>query len=165
MEKFVNNILITTEFMPEDIEISIRRQREIFGGEFGFLDSSHPYAEKAIRQFAATWNKEKDFMLVAKDNGRFVGTITFMGDENNVGRLRFLILEPELRGRGIGKAIVNTALELAKDMGYNHVWLSTHSVLKTAINMYASLGFIKTSETSAEDVCPGAMEEVWEKDI
>lgn len=165
MEKVVNGVLLTTEFTPEDVETSIRRQREIFGGEFGFLDSSHPYAERAIRDFAANWNKEKDFMLVAKDNDRFVGTITFMGEENGVGRLRFLIVEPDMRGKGTGKAIMATALEWAKEMGYSHIWLSTHSVLDTARKMYAGMGFVKTGEESAEEVCPGAMEEVWEIDV
>ena len=165
MEKIINNVLLTTDFTAEDIEISIKRQREIFGGEFGFLDSAHPYAEKAIREFAENWNKEKDFMLVARHNGRFAGTITFMGEENGTGRLRFLILEPHLRGQGIGKAIVTTALEWAKAMGYNHIWLSTHSVLETARKMYRKLGFIKISEEPADEVVPNAMEEVWEINI
>lgn len=165
MEKIIDGVLFTTDFTQEDVETSIKRQREIFGGEFGFLDSSHRYAEKTIREFAKTWNKEKDFLLIAKKDGRFIGTITFMGEENNVGRLRFLILEPDMRGKGIGKAIVTTALEWAKSLGYSHIYLSTHSVLKTARGMYAKLGFVKTSEESAEEVCPGAMEEVWEIDI
>lgn len=165
MEKMVNGILLTTAFTSEDVETSIRRQREIFGGEFNFLDSSHPYAEKAQREFAATWQRSKDFMLVAKADDRFVGTITFMGGENGVGRLRFLMVEPDMRGKGLGKAIVTTALEWAKDMGYSHIWLSTHSVLDTARAMYAKLGFVKTSEEPADEVCIGAMEEVWEIDI
>ncbi|MBQ8603336.1 MAG: GNAT family N-acetyltransferase [Oscillospiraceae bacterium] len=165
MEKSVNGVLLTTEFTMEDVETSIRRQREIFGGEFGFLDSSHPYAEKAIREFVKTWQAEKDFMLVAKAGDRFVGTITFMGEENGVGRLRFLIVEPDMRGKGLGKAIVTTALEWAKDMGYSHIYLSTHSILNTARRMYSKLGFVKTGEESAEEVCPGAMEEVWEIDV
>lgn len=165
MEKTVNDILLTTDFTAEDIELSIKRQREIFGGEFGFLDSSHPYAEKAIREFAVNWDKQKDFMLIAKENSKFAGTITFMGEENGVGHLRFLILEPHLRGKGIGKAIVTTALEWAKEMGYNHIWLSTHSVLETARHMYTKLGFVKVSEEPADEVVPNAMEEVWEIDI
>ena len=165
MEQYYRDILLTTEFTPEDVETAIRRQREIFGQEFGFLDSSHPYAERAQRDFAANWREGKDFLLIARKDGKFAGTITLMGETDDVARLRFLIVENELRGMGLGKAIVTTALEWAKEMGYTHVWLTTHSVLTTALKMYQSLGFVKTAEESAEEVCPGATEITYEIDL
>ena len=60
---------------------------------------------------------------------------------------------------------MTTALDWAKQMGYSHVWLTTHSVLTTAIKMYQSLGFVKTAEESAEEVCPGATEITYEIDL
>lgn len=165
MEKMYQDVLLTTEFTPEDIESSIRQQREIFGGEFGFLDSSHAYPEKIIRNFAETWNPENDFMLAAKKDGRLVGTITFMGEERPSGRLRFLIVAPDCRGIGLGKEIVQTALDWAKELGYTHIWLTTHNILTTARAMYVSMGFRKTDECPADEVKPGIREETYVIDL
>jgi hypothetical protein len=38
-------------------------------------------------------------------------------------------------------------------------------VLNAARTMYRSLGFIITKETPEEEVAPGVIEEIWEKDI
>lgn len=165
MEKLVNDILLTTEFTDEDIEYSVKRHGEIFNSEFGFSKESHGPVAGMIREFGATWNPEKDFMLVARKNGNFIGTITFMGGENGNGRLRFLFVEPSERGFGTGKLIVTTALQWAKDWGYTHLHLSTFDVLKTARAMYTKLGFVKTSEEPADYVVPGIVEEIWEIDI
>ncbi|MCR5373505.1 MAG: GNAT family N-acetyltransferase [Solobacterium sp.] len=165
MEKIYKGILLTTDFTEEDIETSIRKQREIFGGEFGFLDSSHAYPAMVIREFAKTWRPEKDFMLAAKKDNELVGTITLMGEDDRVARLRFLIVDPAYRGIGLGKEIVLTALEWAKEMGYTHVYLTTHSILETARAMYTSMGFRKTGEGPADEVKPGILEETYEIDL
>ena len=92
MEKIVNDILLTTTFTQEDIEYSKKRHVEIFGSEYGFSQFFNKYATAAIDAFPKTYNEEKDFMLIAKVDGKFGGTITFMGEENGVGRLRFFFL-------------------------------------------------------------------------
>lgn len=166
MEKHLENgIVFTDRFTQRDIETSLERQKDIFGGEFGFLDSAHDFARQAVREFCRAFRRDRDFMLVAKKDGKFIGTITLMGEEDGRARLRFLILEPDMRGVGLGKKILSTAMEWAKDMGYTHIWLTTHSVLERAVNMYKSMGFEKTGEVPADDVCPGATEITFERDI
>ena len=94
MEKMVNDVLLTTTFTQEDIEYSKKRHVEIFGSEYGFSEFFNKYATAAIDAFPKTYNPEKDFMLIAKVEDKFAGTITFMGEENGVGRLRFFFVEP-----------------------------------------------------------------------
>ena len=90
---------------------------------------------------------------------------TFMGEENGIGRLRFFFVEPFTRGKGVGRLVFTTAMSMAKDMGYNHLYFSTYNVLNAARTMYRSLGFVITKETPEEEVAPGVIEEIWEKDI
>ena len=58
-----------------------------------------------------------------------------------------------------------TAMDMAKEMGYNHLYFSTYNVLNAARTMYRTLGFVITKETPEEEVAPGVIEEIWEKDI
>ena len=165
MEKIINNILLTTDFTQEDIEYSKKRHMEIFGSEYGFSEFFNKHATGAIDDFPKNYNPEKDFMLIAKVDGKFAGTITYIGEENGIGRLRFFFVEPFTRGKGVGRLIFTTAMSMAKDMGCNHIYFSTYNVLKPARNMYRSLGFVITKETPEDIVAPGVVEEIWEKDI
>ena len=60
---------------------------------------------------------------------------------------------------------IKQVVDMAKEMGYNHLYFSTYNVLNAARTMYRSLGFIITKETPEEEVAPGVIEEIWEKDI
>ena len=165
MNKVINGILITDKFTKEDIEYSVRRPGEIFNQEYGFSqESGRPVAQR-IRDFGANCNPEKEFMLVAKQNDSFVGTVTFMGEDNHIGRLRYVFVDPHIRGCGVGSALIETARSMAKNMGYNHLYLSTFDVLTSARRMYSRLGFVKTGQEPADYVMPGLIEEIWEKDI
>lgn len=59
---------------------------------------------------------------------------------------------PFTRGRGVGKLIFTTAMKKAKEMGYNHLYFSTYSVLKVARTMYRELGFTVTDSYDDEEV-------------
>ncbi|MBR5520514.1 MAG: GNAT family N-acetyltransferase [Oscillospiraceae bacterium] len=165
MEKIVNDILLTTEFTQEDIEYSKRRHVEIFDGEYGFSEFFNKYALAAIDDFAKTYNPEKDFMLTARLDGKFGGTVTLIGEENGMGRLRFFFVEPFTRGKGVGRLLFTTAMSMAKDMGCNHLYFSTYNVLESARNLYRDLGYVVTKETPEDEVLPGAIEEIWEIDL
>lgn len=165
MEKLINNVLLTTEFTDEDIQYSIKRHKEIFDSEFGFSEMFNKYVEKSITDFAHDFDSKKDFMLVAKVDGRFAGTITLIGEEDGKGRLRYFFVEPFTRGHGVGKLVFTTAMSMAKDMGYSHLYFSTYNVLKVARTMYRQLGFEITQTIPDEDVASGVIEEFWAKDI
>lgn len=167
MEIKVNDIILTTDFTRADVDYSIKRHTKIFSEEFGFTDAFNEMVKKIISDFPAEYNAEKDFMLVARTaDGRFAGTITLLGEENGVGRLRYFFVEPFTRGKGVGKLIFTTAMSLAKDMGYKHLWFTTYNKLVVARTMYRQLGFEVTKEMPAEDEAGvGGIEEIWEKDI
>ena len=106
MEKMVNDVLLTTVFTQEDIEYSKKRHVEIFDSEYNFSEFFNKYATQAIDNFPKTYNLEKDFMLIAKVDGKFGGTITLIGEEDGNARLRFFFVEPFTRGKGVGKLIL-----------------------------------------------------------
>ena len=52
-----------------------------------------------------------------------------------------LYLSPEVRGKGIGKALMERCLHAAKKAGYKKVYLETMPELIAAIPMYEQFGF------------------------
>lgn len=52
-----------------------------------------------------------------------------------------LYVKPDHRGRGIGKAILTAAMDLAREKGADYMDLGTSQDDKTAMRLYESLGF------------------------
>ena len=52
-----------------------------------------------------------------------------------------LYLSPEVRGKGIGKALMERCIDAAKKAGYKKVYLETMPELIAAIQMYEQFGF------------------------
>ncbi len=87
---------------------------------------------------------EKRFYLVAADEeNRAVGGIglaNFPGFRN-CAELQKLYLSEFLRGQGTGYLLVKMIEEKAAAMGYEQMYIETHSNLETAIQLYKVRGF------------------------
>ena len=65
-------------------------------------------------------------------------------------QLRWLLLEPEIRGRGIGKWLVEEALDFSRISGYESIFLWTVETLYIAANLYRSVGFVQRERLTHE---------------
>ena len=70
-----------------------------------------------------------------------VGTFGLFSINKDVCELRKMYLLKQLRGKGLGKFILNTAINIAKEHHYKKITLETISQLKEAISLYKQYGF------------------------
>lgn len=161
----IEGITLTTDFTQRDIDYSIKRHIEIFDSEYGFSREFNNNVTKLIKSFGENYNPDKEFMLIAKENGKFAGTITVLCQEEGKARLRYFFVEPFTRGKGVGRLLFTTAMNMAKEKGCTHAYFSTYNVLKPARTMYRHLGFEITHTQPDDDVAAGVVEEIWEKDL
>ena len=63
--------------------------------------------------------------------------------------LKKLYLVPDVRGRGLGRALVERVIARAREEGYVAVVLETANVLQSAIALYTRLGFRPVSGNDA----------------
>ena len=57
------------------------------------------------------------------------------------GRIHMLGVDPDYRGKGLGKQVLLAGLSLLKSRGLGHVDLTVDSENKAALALYESLGF------------------------
>ena len=78
---------------------------------------------------------------------QIVGTYTLVmfriPTGNNI-RIEDVIVDDNKRGRGIGKKMIQHAIDKAKSAGVKKIELTTHQWRVEANNLYQSLGFTKT---------------------
>lgn len=82
-------------------------------------------------------------LWVAELDGRVVGATGLVRAEERPGwgQLRWVILDPVARGRGLGRRILDLALAEARARGYEGVLLWTITGLDAAHHLYAEAGF------------------------
>jgi ribosomal protein S18 acetylase RimI-like enzyme len=96
---------------------------------------------------------DRTTVLVAVDpaNGRVLGSVTIeeedvIGDddselESGASHIRMLGVDPNARGRGVGRALMEASIDRARALGKRFVTLRTTERMKAAQGMYVSLGF------------------------
>ena len=81
------------------------------------------------------------FSVLTSPAGDVVGTVGLFPLGDNQCELRKMYLSSECRGKGLGKRLLQHALDRARELGFSRVILETVSVLWVAIALYESFGF------------------------
>jgi len=86
------------------------------------------------------------FLFVAKDGEKVVGTVTivvYQMPEFKKAMMEDLIVDAKYRGKGIGKLLMNAAIEQAKSEKVEFIFLTSRESREAANVLYQKLGFEK----------------------
>ena len=95
------------------------------------------------------------FVLEAKDSS-IIGAYGLYPIDKKTCELRKMYLHKEHRGKGLGKFLLDDALSKASKLGFERMILETASVLKEAIALYKSYGFIEYNPKHMSSRCDQA---------
>jgi ribosomal protein S18 acetylase RimI-like enzyme len=84
-------------------------------------------------------------LLLALEGDAVAGCVALRRIDDGICEMKRLYLRPAFRGKGTGRLLVTAVLEAARDCGYRLMRLDTLSSMKEAIELYESLGFIRTA--------------------
>lgn len=96
-------------------------------------------------------------LVAVAGDGALAGGVVYFGDMTHYGSgglatrvrmasgIRFLGVDPPLRERGFGKALVKACIELARKQGHRQVILHTTQAMPVARGMYERLGFMRSA--------------------
>ncbi len=96
------------------------------------------------------------------DDGTVIGFFCYsLNHETNEGKLKFVVIDPETRGRGVGKQMLELALKYAFEItGADAVQLDVFSPNVRAQKCYKSVGFC---ERRTEKGAFRYRDEVWDR--
>lgn len=87
------------------------------------------------------------FEVVENGDGQLLGSIGLYPLDHETIELRKMYFDPALRGRGLGRKLLDRMITIAKEKGYRRVFLETASKLKQAVHLYESGGFRPVHDT------------------
>ncbi len=141
----VGGVEITLRLMePSDRDTILNFGRSLPDHDLLFLrtDVTDP---KVIDEWVENLKKGRTITVIAEgDGGDLLGYASLHHNEvlwtRHVGEIR-VMLKPELRGFGLGKALANEVFAIAKDMGLQKVMVQMTTDQRGARGMVESLGF------------------------
>ncbi len=144
-----DSIEIRRELRPGDPEAIVAQHRRLYPREQGVDADFVAMVDAAVAAAVdAGWPRPNEGLWVVECDGDFAGSVALTDDGNGVAVVRWVLLEPELRGRGLGRRLVEEVLEKAEASGYARVRLETFSDLRAAGGLYRALGFELTEADS-----------------
>lgn len=148
--KTVEEPVIRSGIKPGDIGELIRLHGWIYATECGYNHEFEGYVCKTFYQFLEQYSEDKDRLWFVEVGDRMVGAIGIVAHTSDTAQLRWFLLHPDYRGLGLGKRLVNEALQFCNEKGYQHVFLETTDDQQQAIRMYEKVGFKHTKSRNSE---------------
>jgi GNAT superfamily N-acetyltransferase len=134
---------------PGDLGTVLAMHGEHYAREYGFDERFEAHVARGLAGFAAALGQARDTpggrepgrLWLAERAGIAVGSVALTDEGDGVGQLRWFLVSPQARGAGLGRTLLRTLLDHAREQGYTHVQLWTVHVLQAAARLYTEVGF------------------------
>ncbi|WP_101842739.1 helix-turn-helix domain-containing GNAT family N-acetyltransferase [Halobacillus sp. Marseille-P3879] len=151
-------------FQPGDVGYVAYLHGRLYDQTYKFGRMFEYYVMKGLSEFMI--NTEGGELWVAEVNGEIVGSIAITKSTETVAQLRWFILDENYQGRGIGKNLMETAINFCKEQNYQHLFLWMVSTLDKARYLYQKYNFTITEEKPNEEwTGTKLIEERWDLDL
>jgi DNA-binding MarR family transcriptional regulator/GNAT superfamily N-acetyltransferase len=147
---------------PGDLGWVVSAHGELYQREYGWGPEFEALVARIVADFAARRERERERAWIALRGGTRVGSIFLVKVDDEIAKLRLLLLAPEARGTGLGRRLVEECLAFAREVGYSKVVLWTNSSLAAARAIYAKAGFALVASEPERQFGVGTMSETWE---
>lgn len=142
----------------------VHRQGVLYNQQFGWNGEFEALIARIYSDYAGAPESPPKDLWVADRDGAIAGSIFVMPSEGLTGsaQLRMLYVEPEARGLGIGKTLVEQAVSFARQSGYERMRLWTHTIQDSARKLYAAAGFTVAETRPHHQFGKDLVAEIWE---
>ncbi|PYS68939.1 MAG: N-acetyltransferase [Acidobacteria bacterium] len=144
-------MLLRKTLKPGDLGYVIYLHGMLYAREYALDHTFEGDVVQRMGEFMKSFDGEKDLFAIAEDaEGNIVGSIAINGHADNTAQLRWFLLHPSARGAGLGKQLLQEAIDFCKERKFKSVFLWTISELTTAAHLYREAGFELTWENTRE---------------
>ena len=140
---------IRTELRCGDLGRIVTLHGETYEPLGGYGLKFEAYVARTIAEFILD-NAARGRIWLAERDGVLVGCAAVALRAHGRGQLRWVVVDPSLRGQGLGKRLVIDAIRYCEDAACTSIFLNTTDGLPESQGLYESLGFRVTSEVNEE---------------
>ena len=129
---------------PGDIGHLVAAHGRIYARDYGWNEQFEGYVAAGLAHFVADFDPVRDRIWLAEDAAtRLCGSVAIVHHES-ASQLRWFLVDPAVRGRGLGRRLIDEAVAFWRAGPTDHVFLWTVSALDAAARHYRRAGFSLT---------------------
>jgi DNA-binding MarR family transcriptional regulator/predicted N-acetyltransferase YhbS len=149
-----------------DIGWVVERHGALYAAEYGWDSGFEALVAEIGAAFLRGHDPARERCWIAEEaaTGRRLGSVMIVrGEDAATAKLRLLLVEPEARGRGLGRRLVAEAEAFARAAGYAAATLWTNACLLAARRIYAAAGWRLTRAEPYRGFGQDLVGETWDK--
>ena len=133
-----------------DLGAIIAHHGRVYGEEHGVDSTFEGYVASSVARAALRgFPSSREAIRLVELDGEHAGSLALTDEGNGTAAIRWFVLSPEVRGRGLGRQLLGEVLARAAEVGYSRVYLETFSELEAAAHLYRDHGFELVSADAA----------------
>ncbi|GJG97551.1 helix-turn-helix domain-containing GNAT family N-acetyltransferase [Cupriavidus pauculus] len=118
-----------------------------YAEHWGFGSFFEKKVATELAEFAGALPAQGKALWLYVENGRALASLAIDGDmQTGIAHLRWFIVDDSLRGSGVGRQLMQRAIQFVDDLRFRETYLWTFKGLDSARHLYESFGFALTSE-------------------
>jgi ribosomal protein S18 acetylase RimI-like enzyme len=141
---------IRRELHPGDLGAIVAHHGRVYGEGYGVDATFEGHVASTVARAAArAFPSSREAICLVELDGEHAGSIALTDEGGGEATIRWFLLSPEVRGRGLGRRLLGEMLARAAEVGYGRVSLETFSELEAAAHLYRDAGFELVSADEA----------------
>lgn len=134
---------IHTGYIPGCIGQIVELHARYYHQHVGFGLAFESKVARELSEFCEGYVEGRDGLWLVLDNDQVQGSIAIDGSkaDQDGAHLRWFITSDLVRGTGLGKALLSSALMFCRSQDYDRVFLWTFEGLHAARHLYETFGF------------------------
>jgi GNAT superfamily N-acetyltransferase len=134
-------VTIRRELRPGDVEALVRMHGTIYPREHRVGGSFEADVARDLASAIERGWPERGAVWIVEHEGQIAGSLALAEEGEGPARVRWFLLAPQVRGRGLGRRLLDELVGEADDAGHQVLCLVTFSELRVAAHLYRGHGF------------------------